>query len=454
MLSHHDNATLTRVAAGTPMGTLLRRYWMPICSIAESEECGVKPVRLLGEDLVLFRDRSGRFGLVARQCPHRGADLANGMLEDCGIRCTYHGWLFDQSGACRAQPFEESMNAEAGFCSKSRIAAYPVQANAGLLWAYLGPAPAPVVPNWRNFHRKGYKHLCFVHLHCNWLQIMENAFDQVHNEWMHDKWSYYLRDGSVPVTRWRTRGIIHREFDEGWTAEVEYESGERLPDRTILCPNYSCLGDAFEWVVPVDDTHTLLIYQHVSRFYTSAPFTQERIPYWYGETIDRSTGRPLTHPPRNQDFVAWEGQGPIVDRTAEHLGSSDTGVIAFRRALFRQITVAAEGGDPKGVVRDPSRYLVMLPESVPSGPERDGLPGALRKPSDVKTLGYVAGFPQRLADELDRINRERGEGAEFARVLKNAGWKVGGRDFKRQRHFSPLRTHGLAQDDDASAGRD
>jgi 5,5'-dehydrodivanillate O-demethylase len=182
MLTTEQNQTLTRVGCGTPMGDLLRRYWMPIAAVSEFDDCRIKPLRLLGEDLVLFRNQRGGYGLIARQCPHRGADLAHGMVEDCGIRCTYHGWLFDDEGACREQPFEDAVNPRADFRNRTRTRAYSVEANAGLLWAYLGPRPAPVVPNWRNFHRKGYKHLCFVHLACNWLQVVENAFDQVHNE--------------------------------------------------------------------------------------------------------------------------------------------------------------------------------------------------------------------------------------------------------------------------------
>ena len=444
MLSAEDNKRLTEVGPGTPMGELLRRYWMPIAAIAELDDRPTKPIRLLGEDLVLYRDNAGRYGLINRKCPHRGADLVYGMLEECGLRCNYHGWLFNERGRCLAQPFEERANPEADFKERIRLRAYSVEVNAGLLWAYLGPAPAPAVPDWRNFYTKGYKHICYVHLPCNWVHVMENAFDQLHNEWMHDKWSFYLRDGSVPSDRWQMQKIIHREFDCGWAAERQYVGhSEIFPDRVILWPNYSCFGPSFEWVVPVDDTNTLLIYQHCTRFYSEAPFKQRRIPYWTGWIKAPGSDEPLARPPRNQDVLVWIGQGPVPDRTQEHLGASDTGVIMYRKKLMEQIDVVQAGGEPKGLVRDPSKYFVKLPASVPSGPQRDGLPGAITTPADMRTIGYVAGFPDEIAQELKEISQERGEHVRFVKALKEAGWKVGGKDFSRNRHFAALKAHGL-----------
>jgi 5,5'-dehydrodivanillate O-demethylase oxygenase subunit len=447
MLSNDDNTRLTQVEPGTPMGELLRRYWMPIAAVAELDDRPTKSVRLLGEDLVLYRDKGGRYGLIDRQCPHRCADLSYGMVEECGLRCSYHGWLFNEEGRCIAQPFEESVNAEARFKERIRMKAYPVQANAGLLWAYLGPAPAPLVPNWRNFQRKGYKHLCFAHLPCNWLQAMENSFDQVHNEWMHDKWSFYERDGSVPSDRWQIKTAIHREFDYGWTAEIEYVGHSSIfPDRVVLFPNYNFIH-LFEWYVPIDTHNTLLILWHNVPFRGDAPFTQSRIPYWTGQVRSATTDRFLTRPPRNQDVAIWIGQGRVTDRTQEHLGLSDAGIIMFRKKLMEQIAVVERGGEPKAVIRDPQKYAVMLPEPVPSGPERDGLPGALAAPSDIRTVGYLAGFPDELARELDEISQQRGEYALRVRELKAQGWKSGGKDFNRELHFGELKRHGLVDDE-------
>jgi 5,5'-dehydrodivanillate O-demethylase len=452
MLSKEENARLTAVGPGSPVGELLRRYWMPIAPVAELDDSPTKAVRLLGEDLVLYKDRRGRYGLVDRRCPHRSADLSYGVVEECGLRCNYHGWLFNDEGRCLAQPFEECVNPSARFKDRIGIKAYPVQAHAGLLWAYLGPPPVPLVPNWRNFHRKGFKHVCFAHLPCNWLQAMENSFDQVHNEWMHDKWSFFVRDGSIPANRWRIRNFIHREFDYGWTAEVQYQGFEEIyPDRVILWPNYNYVH-LFEWYVPVDDENTLLVFWHNVPFRTAAPFRQERIPYWTGRIHDPVTGHYLALPPRNQDVLVWIGQGRIADRSEEHLGVSDTGVLMFRRKLQEQIQIVERGGDPKGVVRDPDKYFVMLPEPVPSGPERDGLPGAVVSRSDMQPIGYLAGFPSAIGDEIKRIATERGEGTRRAPAPGHTAATASEPEFDRDRHYGALRKHGLTDGAGTSPG--
>jgi 5,5'-dehydrodivanillate O-demethylase len=148
MLSTAENERLARVGPGTPGGNLLRRYWHPIAGVSEMRAIFTKRVRLLGEDLVLFRDRGGRFGLIAEQCPHRRASMAYGIPALDGIRCPYHGWKFDASGACLEQP-----NEPAGSSFKDKVAttAYPVEELAGLLWAYLGPLPAPLIPRLDGF---------------------------------------------------------------------------------------------------------------------------------------------------------------------------------------------------------------------------------------------------------------------------------------------------------------
>src|SRR6516225_6387868 len=134
------------------MGELLRRYWMPIGGASELDKNPIKPIRLMGEDLVLYKDQGGRFGLLDRHCPHRRADLSYGFVEECGIRCNYHGWRFDADGACLEQPFEDTAHPEARFRERVRTTAYPVEAKAGLLWAYLGPQPVPLVPDWETYH--------------------------------------------------------------------------------------------------------------------------------------------------------------------------------------------------------------------------------------------------------------------------------------------------------------
>ena len=151
MLTQEQNEMLTQVGKGTPMGELLRRYWHPIAASAELEEKPTKVVRLLGEDLVLYKNKSGEIGLIDRFCPHRRVDLSYGIPEYEGLRCMYHGWMFNRHGQCIEQPFEETVRPDGRFKKKVTVAAYPVEELGGLLFAYLGPNPAPLVPRWYLF---------------------------------------------------------------------------------------------------------------------------------------------------------------------------------------------------------------------------------------------------------------------------------------------------------------
>ncbi|TMH46380.1 MAG: Rieske 2Fe-2S domain-containing protein, partial [Betaproteobacteria bacterium] len=163
--------TLTQVGAGTPMGELLRRYWHPVAAVSEFDKNAIKPARIMGEDLVLYKDLSGTYGLIARHCRHRAADLAYGTVEQCGLRCHYHGWVYDEGGQCIDQPFEQKFDPQGRLKKRIRTAAYPVQAKAGLLWAYLGPPPAPLLPDWEPFSWKnGFAQIVFAEVPCNWLQ--------------------------------------------------------------------------------------------------------------------------------------------------------------------------------------------------------------------------------------------------------------------------------------------
>ncbi len=146
------NEMLTRVGPGTRMGAMLRRHWIPIAGVTEFDaKVRIKPIRLMGEDLVLYHDLSGRFGLVQRACAHRRADLSYGFVETCGLRCNYHGWAYDEAGQCVEMPYEDTVAARAKYKDKIRITAYPVKEHAGMLWTYMGPLPAPELPNWEPF---------------------------------------------------------------------------------------------------------------------------------------------------------------------------------------------------------------------------------------------------------------------------------------------------------------
>lgn len=365
MLTAEQNRTLTEVGPGTLMGNLLRRYWMPIAAVAEMERTPTKPVRLLGEDLVLYRDKSGTYGLLDRQCPHRRADLSYGFVEERGLRCNYHGWLFGENGSCLQQPFEEIAHPEAKFKERVSIKHYPVAAKAGLLWAYLGPEPAPLVPTWEPFlWKNGFVQVVFSHVPCNWLQCQENSIDPVHFEWLHSNWSRVLRglDGPKPPTHIK---IGFEEFDYGFTYKRVVEGGSEESElwtvgRVCLWPNALFLGDHFEWRVPIDDENTLSVGWFFDRVPEEMePFTQARIPSWEGPITDPQTGRWINSHVMNQDFVAWVGQGRISDRTQERLGESDRGIIMLRNKLLEQAKIVQQGGEPKGVVRDPAKNRVI-----------------------------------------------------------------------------------------------
>jgi 5,5'-dehydrodivanillate O-demethylase len=185
MLTREENETLTQVGRGTPGGEFLRRYWLPVACAGElTEEKPIRAFRLMGENLVVYRDKSARYGVVAEQCSHRKASLAFGRVDEEGIRCPYHGWKYDGTGKCLEQPAEPESG---GFKDKIKHTAYPCERLGGLLWAYLGPEPRPLLPRWDVLtweHGKRWieKHEVY---NCNWLQPMENSVDPSHLYWLH-----------------------------------------------------------------------------------------------------------------------------------------------------------------------------------------------------------------------------------------------------------------------------
>ena len=402
MLSAEDNERLTRVGRGTPMGELMRRYWQPIAAVAQLADHPTKPVRLMGEDLVLYRDRRGRYGLLDRHCAHRRADLCYGIVEDRGLRCHYHGWLYDETGGCLEQPFEEIARPEARFKDKITLTAYPVEAKAGLLWAYLGPAPAPLVPDWDLYHERGYKQIVFAEIPCNWFQGQENSIDPIHFEWLHGNWSVALRgqDGARVPTHRKIGftevecGFVYRRVREDTTEEDELW----MVGRVCLWPNCLYTGK-FEWRVPIDDEHTLHVAWFNDPLPGAAPFEQPRIPYWHGPITDPATGRWITSHVMNQDFVAWAGQGVIADRTKEHLGESDRGLILFRRRMLEEAAVVARGGEPKAVVRDAAKNVKIALPRVRQG---RGAPMGVT-PARPRPMLWHAGQPRAIAEEIERV---------------------------------------------------
>ena len=362
MLTPEQNDLLARVGPGTPMGRLMRRYWHPVAAVGELDENPVKAIRLMGEDLVLFRDVTGEYGLLERHCPHRRADLSYGWVEeDGGLRCSYHGWLFDTSGRCIGQPFEQIAHPEANFKEKVRAPAYHVQAKAGLLWAYTGEEPVPELWDWDRFYDRGYKQVVFSEVPCNWLQCQENSIDPVHFEWLHSNWSL-RRNGSSDYSPTHTR-IGFDEFEFGIRylrirSDTDEENDLWKVGRVCLWPNALYTGH-FEWRVPIDDENTLSVGWFIDPMPGQQPFEQERIPYWHSPIVERETGRWISSHIMNQDFIGWVGQGSVSDRWNEHLGESDRGVIMLRKQFMDDLAVIEDGGDPKGILRDAGRNAIV-----------------------------------------------------------------------------------------------
>ena len=308
MLSKEENEMLTRVGPGTPCGELMRRYWHPVAATVQLEDNPVRKVRILGEDLVLFRDRSGNLGLIEPRCPHRAMHMAFGIPEEVGLRCPYHGWLFDGTGRCLEQPLAPP---DSTFKDRVRIAAYQVQEMGGLVWAYLGPEPVPLLPRLDLCERDHELRQIVGHmLPCNWLQVMENRGDQPHGIYLHGRLFQYAleRQGRLtddPSARYNAtmrqqadrmqRGvypivqIIHNKY--GFTKgmrdsddpEDVWQLGGPVFFPYLVYPNGGNSGSIrhdYQIGVPIDDTTTW----HISyRSYTFPPEMtipqQESIPY-------------------------------------------------------------------------------------------------------------------------------------------------------------------------------
>ncbi len=359
MLSEEKNRLLTRVGADQPMGQYLRRYWMPIAGMTEFDSRSTKPIRLMGEDLVLYKDLSGTFGLIDRRCAHRRADLSHGMVEQSGLRCNYHGWCFNEVGKCIQQPFEDTVAPQRKGRDRVAIKSYPVQTLGGLVWAYLGPQPAPLLPDWEAFSwPNGFSQIVVSEVPCNWFQCQENSIDPVHFEWMHENWGKRLRTGDMQLGPTHLR-LDFKEFEHGFTYHRTKQDSDVRDDawtigRVCLWPNGFFLGEHFEWRVPIDDENTLSItWKYIRVPQERQPYVQAGIPTWQGPLYD-AQGRWIDTHVMNQDFLAWVGQGRIADRSLEQLGASDRGVVAMRRRFFDELDAVAAGAEPKGLIRDPA----------------------------------------------------------------------------------------------------
>ncbi len=400
MLSQADNELLCRIGPGTPMGNLIREYWFPALPSREfpTADGDIKRMRLLGENLVMFRDSAGRMGALAEACPHRGASLYFGRNEECGLRCPYHGWKFDIHGTCVDMPTEPEGSS---FINKVRARAYPCRDVNHMVWIYMGSrAEPPPFPNYE-INTLPPEHVLEPNImmeEANWVQNMEGDLDSVHLDWVHKR---LHKDGPPPVigtngfyspdSRPPVFDVVKTEYGAYYSARRQMPNGQHwhrvnqfiFPFHTMISAGPNILFRSF---VPVDDYHAMLITQSAN---PEAPIPESarselaNVFDAVGGYIDRS------HDPRSyymtkankrndylldrevQKNVMYNGipfilnlqdramtelmcnsEGdPIYDRTQEHLGTSDVFIIAVRRQLLDAAKrLRDEGILPKNVV--------------------------------------------------------------------------------------------------------
>jgi len=366
MLTAEENKLLTEVGRGTPCGELLRRYWHPVAAAAElTEHKPIRAVKILGEDLVVYRDKSGRYGLVGEHCPHRLASLAYGRVDEEGIRCPYHGWKFDGSGKCLEQPAEPP---EKGFKDRIQHVAYAVEYLGGLIYAYLGPLPAPLLPRWDVLvWEQGKRWIVKDSLiDCNWLQAMENSVDPAHLFWLHGDTAHL----APRVKKYAEQHeFIRFEFGikkRRTTLPLATGGIPEVDEHPLLFPSVLRHVAPFKGGhrhnlqirVPVDDTRTQVFRVSFLPNDTDRSPADAEVPLRYSQLKTAARGYDLTMVSA-QDSMAWETQGPLMDRTQEHLGVEDEGIIELRKLLREQIDRVQQGLEPMGIIRDPTKNQLI-----------------------------------------------------------------------------------------------
>jgi len=379
MLTREENERLTRVGPGTPAGELLRRYWFPVGVASElTEENPTQLVRILGETLVLFRDKKGRVGLLDDRCSHRGASLCYGRVEERGIACAYHGWLYDAHGNCLETP-AEPLNSKFHLTVKQR--SYPVQKLVGLYWSYLGPEPVSLLPNFDILFRKDGHRKIFIQpqLDCNWFQAMENSMDPAHLQILHQETAGRGRT-IQNTTRGLTDDVEKFDFYEvpyGLMKRRTYKNG-MIDEHPVIFPNILRQGNVGQIRVPIDDSHTKIYFVRFFPNEDGSVVENDEPPVEYI--------KPYKSPPdalhpytkfrmdevQAQDHMAWETQGPIADRTRERLTSSDRGIVMLREVMIREMKRVEQGLDPMGVIRNVHQNVMVdthLMESIAQASE-------------------------------------------------------------------------------------
>jgi 5,5'-dehydrodivanillate O-demethylase oxygenase subunit len=395
VLTKQENLRISQLGPGTPLGNLMRRYWYPVIPAAElTAERPKKRIRLLGEDLVIYLDPAAdsvsaipTYGCVAEKCSHRGCSLYYGFLEDGGIRCAYHGWLYDNTGKVLEQPFEPEQSM---LKYTVQQAAYPVQRMAGLLFVYMGPTPAPLLPRYDVWAREDGTHEINVQpiIETNILQAQENSLDPTHVYYLHGH--QLVQKGINKKNNYRKiegyefelipNGILKRRIFGGDGHDTYKEPGHAGVFPAILRhhgegrnganPFDGTMPIDMHLRVPIDDTHLQVMNLQFNPSPDGSitdPRTEE-VPVKYHPSLmtpDGSEFHVSDYP--SQDSMAWVTQGGIADRTIEHLGAGDEGIAMWRRMIEENIAIVEEGGDPINVFREEHDVIEFSPARVKQG---------------------------------------------------------------------------------------
>ena len=371
MISHEQNELMTRIGPGTPAGKLLRNYWQPVALVDELEgPRPVRPIQVLGETFVLFKDQHNRYGLLARHCPHRGADLAYGRWEDGNLRCLFHGWLFDVEGRCLETPAEPQGSR---MCEHIRQRSYPVVERSGILFAWMGAGEPSAFPHFDCFTApQDYTFAFKGYWDCNWLQALEVGIDPAQSYGR--QFRGLPQDSQLPISK------VLREFDRPEISVARTDYGirlvtlRRIDDRLthgrathILFPQAFVIPMNAEmtitqWHVPVDDQgcYWYSIFTSFTTPVDKKTMREQRLKTYpapdYKPIHNRANGwgfdaeqqRSATYTGMGFDInihdqFACESPGRIADRTRENLGSTDKGIVLYRRLLVDAIHKAARG---------------------------------------------------------------------------------------------------------------
>jgi phthalate 4,5-dioxygenase oxygenase subunit len=412
---------LTDTNVGTPAGDLLRRYWQPVALSSDLPPgAAPKAIRIMAEDIVLFRDDADRVGALDRKCAHRCTDLVLGRIEDGGIRCPYHGWLFDIDGRVLDTPAEVNPAAK----DRIRTRSYPVHEAGGAFWIYMGPGVPPLFPNYPALQgSEQHRYTCKWYGDCNWMQASEGNIDPVHTSYLHQlelegkdmkaRWGVFSNPArpelSVEETRFGVRLFTLRDTGADGAKSIRVTNFV-MPNACAVGGFEGYLGDGgltMLWDVPIDNASHYrweFIYHRSGKLDKSGLETQYRSEKDENDRMwrkkennyfqDRKSMKGMAYLGLGQcfsvhDVVITQSQGLVHDQANEHLSSSDIAIMRARRALDEAAQAVTNGAEPRGVVRTPEandfRDMIVMTGLLAAGDTKEGYVAKLESQGGLYT---------------------------------------------------------------------